>query len=62
MTTARMALLEPIEKRADGELVRKLPAHAAEWLMAAEVERLCSAGHGERRPERTSQRHGYRER
>jgi transposase-like protein len=62
MTTDRMALLELIEKRADGDLVRELLAFAAERLMAAEVEGLCGAGHGERSPGRTNQRNGYRER
>jgi putative transposase len=62
MTTDRMALLELIEKRADGDLVRELLAYAAERLMALEVEGLCGAGHGERSPARTNQRNGYRER
>ena len=62
MTTDRMALLELIEKRADGDLVRELLAYAAERLMAAEVEGLCGAGHGERSPGRINQRNGYRER
>jgi putative transposase len=62
MTTDRMALLELIEKRADGDLVRELLAYAAERLMAAEVEGLCGAGHGERSPARINQRNGYRER
>jgi putative transposase len=62
MTTDRMALLELIEKRADGDLVRELLAYAAERLMAAEVEGLCGAGHGERSQTRTDQRNGYRER
>jgi transposase-like protein len=62
MTTDRMALLELIEKRADGDLVRELLAFAADRLMALEVEGLCGAGHGERSPGRTNQRNGYRER
>jgi putative transposase len=62
MTTDRMALLELIEKRADGDLVRELLAFAADRLMALEVEGLCGAGHGERSPDRTNQRNGYRER
>jgi hypothetical protein len=62
MTADRMALLELIEKRADGDLIRELLAYAAERLMAAEVEGLCGAGHGERSPGRINQRNGYRER
>jgi putative transposase len=62
MTEERMALLELIEKRGDTDLVRELLAYAAERLMAAEVEGLCGARHGERSPARTNQRNGYRER
>ena len=62
MTEERMALLELIEKRADGDLVRELLAYAAERLMAVEVEGLCGAKHGERSLARTNQRNGYRER
>ena len=62
MTEERMALLELIEKRADGDMVRELLAHAAERLMAVEVEGLCGAKHGERSLARTNQRNGYRER
>jgi putative transposase len=62
MTEERMALLELIEKRADGDMVRELLAYAAERLMAVEVEGLCGARHGERSLARTNQRNGYRER
>lgn len=62
MATDRMALLELIEKRADGDLVRELLAFAAERLMAVEVDGLCGAGHSERSPGRSNQRDGYRER
>jgi transposase-like protein len=57
-----MALLEPIEKRGDTDLVRELLAFAAERLMAVEVDGPCGAGHGERSLARTNQRNGYRER
>ena len=62
MTAERMALLELIEKRADGDMVRELLAYAAERLMAAEVEGLCGAGHGERSLARTNRRNRYCER
>ena len=62
MTEERMALLELIEKRADGDMVREPLAYAAERLMAVEVEGLCGAKHGERSLARTNQRNGYRER
>ena len=38
MTDERMALLELIEKEADGDLVREMLAFAAERLMEMEVE------------------------
>jgi putative transposase len=56
------ASLELIEKRGDTDLVRELLAYAAERLMAAEVEGLCGARHGERSPAGTNRRNGYRER
>jgi hypothetical protein len=62
MATDRMALLELIEKRADGDLGRELLAYAAERPMAVEVEGRCGAGHGERSPARSNQRNGCRDR
>ena len=62
MTEERMALLEPIEKRGDTDLVRELLACAAERPMAVEVDGLCGAVHGERSLARSNQRNGYRER
>jgi transposase-like protein len=62
MTDERMALLEPIEKGADADLVRELLAYAGERLMAAEVDRLTGAAAGVRSPDRTNHRNGYRER
>src|SRR5689334_6557869 len=60
MTDERMALLEPVEKGADADLVRKLLAFAAERLMAAEVEQLTGAAAGARTPDRTNHRNGCR--
>src|SRR5450756_2446664 len=62
MTDNRMALIEMIEKGADGDLVREMLSFAAERLMEAEVEARTGAGHGERDPGRLVQRNGYRER
>jgi transposase-like protein len=62
MTDDRQALFELIEKRADSDFVRELLAFAAERLMSAEVEALTGAGHGERSPDRITQRNGYRDR
>jgi hypothetical protein len=56
MTTDRMALPALIGKRAEGDLVRELVAHAAERPMAAEVEGSCGAGHRERSPGRADRR------
>jgi transposase-like protein len=62
MTDDRMALLELIEKGADGDLVRDLLAFAAERLMELEVEARTGAPAGQRSPDRLTHRNGYRER
>ena len=62
MTDDRMALIELVEKQADGDLVREMLAFAAERLMEAEVEARTGAGRGVRTPMREVQRNGYRDR
>lgn len=62
MTDDRMALIELIEKGADGDLVREMLAFAAERMMEAEVGARTGAAHGDRDPGRLVQRNGYRER
>ena len=62
MTDDRMALLELIEKGADGDLVRDLLAFAAERLMELEVEARTGAPAGQRSSDRLTHRNGYRER
>ena len=62
MTDDRMALIELIEKGADGDLVRDLLAFAAERMMALEVEARTGASAGARSPDRVTHRNGYRER
>ncbi|GAC1532809.1 MAG: IS256 family transposase [Candidatus Dormibacteraceae bacterium] len=62
MTDDRMALIELIEKGADGDLVRELLAFAAERMMELEVEACTGASAGQRSPDRLTQRNGYRER
>ena len=62
MTDDRMALMELIEKGADGDLVREMLAFAAERIMEIEVEARTGAGHGSRSPARTNHRNGYRDR
>jgi Transposase, Mutator family len=62
MTDERMALIELIEKSADGDLVREMLGFAAERLMEAEVQARTGAAHGARDAARQVQRNGYRER
>ena len=44
------------------DLIREMVKAFAEQLMAAEADALCGAGYGERSPERTNSRNGYRSR
>jgi hypothetical protein len=60
MTDDRMALIELIEKGADGDLVRDLLAFAAERMMELEVEARTGAPAGQRSPDRLTHRNGYR--
>jgi putative transposase len=62
MTDDRLALIELIEKGADGDLVRELLALAAERMMELEVEARTGAPAGARSPDRLTHRNGYRER
>ena len=62
MTEERMALIELVEKQADGDLVREMLAFAAERMMEAEVEARTGAAKGARSPLREVQRNGYRDR
>lgn len=62
MTEERMALIELVEKKADGDLVREMLAFAAERIMEAEVEARTGAAKGVRTPMREVQRNGYRDR
>ena len=62
MTEERMALIELVEKQADGDLVREMLAFAAERIMEAEVEARTGATKGARSPLREVQRNGYRDR
>lgn len=62
MTDDRMALMELIEKGADGDLLREMLAFAAERIMELEVETGTGAVHGSRSPDRTNHRNGYRDR
>ena len=62
MTTARIALIDLLEKSADADFQRDILGFVAARLMELEAEGLCGAGHGERSADRTSHRNGYRER
>ncbi|WP_055662248.1 IS256 family transposase [Jannaschia seosinensis] len=62
MTDDRMALLELVEKEADGDLVREMLAFAARRIMEAEIETRTGVAKGVRSPSREVQRNGYRER
>jgi putative transposase len=54
-------LREQVE-HADGDLLREMVRSFAEALMSAEATALCNAGYGERTPDRTNARNGYRQR
>jgi transposase-like protein len=62
MTTDKIALRELVEKGADADLLREMIGYVAGRLMELDVEGLCAAAPGERTPERTNQRNGYRDR
>ncbi len=62
MTDARTALIELVEKQADGDLVREMLAFAAERIMEVEVELRTGAAKGARSPLREVRGNGYRER
>src|SRR5579884_3159420 len=47
---------------ADTDRLREMLSTFASMLMNAEVDALCGAEYGERTPERTNSRNGYRER
>lgn len=58
MTDERMALLELIEKQADSDLVREMPAFAADRIMELEVELRTGAAKGSRSPLREARSRG----
>jgi transposase-like protein len=62
MTDPMMNLQSLLEKSSDADLLREMIGFAAQRLMELEVEGLTGAGHGERSPDRLTQRNGYRDR
>ena len=57
-----MTLRGLLEKSSDADLLREMIGFTAERLMALEVEGLTGAAPGERSPDRTNHRNGYRDR
>jgi transposase-like protein len=62
MTDEMMTLRTLLEKSSDADLLREMIGFTAQRLMELEVEGLTGAAHGERSPERITQRNGYRDR
>ncbi len=65
MTNSKMAVLNEIRKwleQNDTDALWEMVRVMAELFMGAEVDGLCGAGHGERSPDRTNHRNGYRTR
>jgi putative transposase len=61
-TKTTIALADLVEKGADSDLLREMIQYVAQRLMELDTEGLCAAAYGERSPERTNSRNGYRER
>ncbi len=65
MAESTMPGMDVIRKQlvdADGDLLRELVSGVVQALMSAEVDAVCGAEYGERSPDRTNSRNGYRER
>jgi putative transposase len=62
MTEDKIALRALLEKGSDATFLREMIGFAAERLMQLETEGLCNAAPGERNPDRSNQRNGYRDR
>ena len=55
-------LRKHLDDEGGNDVIREMVKAFAEQLMSAEAVALCGAGWGERTPERTNRRNGYRER
>lgn len=49
-------------ERAEPDLLRTVLSTFVQALMSAKADAICGAGYGERSPERTNSRNGYRTR
>ena len=61
-TKTTIALADLVEKGTDSDLLRDMIQYVAQRMMELDTEGLCAAAYGERSPERTNSRNGYRER
>ena len=65
MVNNRIDALEDLRKQLEGadvDLLREMVKVFAERLMGADADAVCGADYGERSPDRTNHRNGYRER
>ncbi len=62
MTDDMMTLQTLLAKQPDADVLREMTGFAAQRLMELEVEAKTGAAHGERTPDRLTQRNGYRDR
>ena len=62
VTVNALQEMRKLIEEGDVDVLRTMVKQMAEALMGAEVDALCGAAHGERHPEHTNQRNGYRAR
>jgi transposase-like protein len=62
MAEERLALAELLEKAGDGDFLRSVAEAVLQLLMEADVDGLIGVGRYERSGERTTWRHGFRDR
>ena len=62
MTDDMIALQALLAKQPDADIVREMLGFTAQRLMELDVETKTGAAHGERNPDRLTQRNGYRDR